>query len=97
MGGNAVRFFRCDGGDDAYESVRLTLDAAWGHPNAGILTCFDPASVAPRDEQRRIVLAVNDEFCQWEPAASMLPQLIASGVVTEITASDYQAAMPQLP
>jgi hypothetical protein len=41
---------------------------------------------------------VNDEFCQYEAAAAMLPQLLASGVVEEIDAATYQAAVqPQLP
>jgi hypothetical protein len=94
-----MRYFRSSS-DEVYEQARLTLDAAWGHPNSATktVTCVDPASVAPRDAQGRIVLAVNDEFCQYEAAAAMLPQLLASGVVEEIDAATYQAAVqPQLP
>jgi hypothetical protein len=90
-----VRFFRCDGGDDVYEQTRLSLDAAWGHPNAGIVTCIDPANVAPRDQKGRILLGVNDEFCGWQPASAMLAQLLASGAVTEITAGQYRDSLPQ--
>ena len=90
-----MKYFRCLAGDKAYEQVRLTLDAAWGHPNAETktVTCFDPATVAPRDAQGRIVLAVNDEFVAYPAAAEMLPQLFASGAVTEITDAEYRAAV----
>ena len=90
-----MRYFRTT---DAtlYESVRLQFDAAWGHPtpDGQTLTCIDPVAVAPRDSQGRILLAVNDEFCQWEPAATMLPQLLASGAVEEITVSEYVPVSP---
>ena len=90
-----MKYFRCLAGDEAYEQVRLTLDAAWGHPNAETktVTCFDPAAVAPRDAQGRIVLAVNDEFVAYPAAAEMLPQLLASGAVEEITEAEYRAAV----
>ena len=94
-----MRYFRCLAGDESYEQVRLTLDAAWGHPNAETktVTCFDPAAVAPRDAQGRIVLAVNDEFVAYPAAAEMLPQLLASGAVEEITEEAYRSALPEAP
>jgi hypothetical protein len=39
------------------------------------------------------VLAVNDEFCTYSVAAELLPQLLASGAVEEITEAQYQAAV----
>jgi hypothetical protein len=91
-----MRCFRT-ANESLYESIRLQLDAAWGHPNAETktITCFDPASVAPRDNAGRLLLAVNDEFATWEPAATLLPQLLASGSVEEITKAEYQAAIEQ--
>lgn len=81
------RYFRTT--DSAtYEQVRLGLDAAWGHIPP--TTCIDPAAVAPRDAQGRILLAVRPEFCEYEAAAAMLPGLLAAGVVEEITAAEYQ-------
>ena len=82
-----------------YESIRLQLDAAWGHPTADgkTVTCFDPAAVAPRDAAGRLLLAVHDEFATWEPAATLLPQLLASGAVEEISEAAYRAALPQVP
>jgi hypothetical protein len=80
-----------------YESIRLQLDAAWGHPtpDGRTVTCFDPAAVAPRDTSGRLLLAVNEEFTTWEPAATLLPQLLASGAVEEITEAAYADALPR--
>lgn len=88
-----MRFFRTPS-DELYEGIRLQLDAAWGHPSPnGTVTCIEPAATAPRDSQNRIVLAVHDEFATWEPAASMLPGLIAQGMVEEIAESQYRDAL----
>lgn len=74
--------------DDAtYEQVRFGLDAAWGHEPP--VTCVDPAAVAPRDAQGRILLAVRPEFVAFDAVASMLPALLASGAVEEITEGEY--------
>ncbi|NBW19436.1 MAG: hypothetical protein EBR82_66825 [Caulobacteraceae bacterium] len=93
-----MRFFRT--ADAAlYESIRSQLDAAWGHPTADgkTVTCFDPAAVAPRDSSGRLLLAVHDEFPTWEPAATLLPQLLASGAVQEIDEQQYRSAFPKVP
>jgi len=84
-----MRFFRAT--EAVYEQARLTLDAAWGH--IAPTTCIDPAAVAPRDSQGRIVLAVNDEFCDYSVAVDLLPQLLASGLVEEIDAATYHAVV----
>jgi hypothetical protein len=84
----AQRFFRTD--DDAlYEQVRLGLDAAWGHQPP--VTCFDPAAIAPRDAQGRILLAVRAEFAEFPAVAEMLPGLLASGAIEEIDQATYDA------
>jgi hypothetical protein len=80
-------FFRI-ADDQLYEQVRLSLDAAWGHEPP--TTCVDPAAVAPRDSQGRILLAVRPEFVAFDAVAAMLPQLLASGAVEEINAAEYQ-------
>jgi dTDP-4-dehydrorhamnose reductase len=91
-----MRYFRCEAGDALYEEVRAALDHAWGHPtpDGQTATCISPAAVAPRDSQGRILLAVNNEFCEFDAAAAMLPQLLASGAVEEIDEATYRAAMP---
>lgn len=90
------RFFRGDAA--TYEQIRATLDAAWELPNdRGTVTCIAPAATAPTDSQGRVMLAVAAEFATWEPAATLLPELLASGAATEITEAQYRAALPQVP
>lgn len=86
-----MRFFKST--DGVYEQARAALDAAWGLPNAsGTATCIEPAATAPRDDSGQLLLAVDDEFCSWEPAATMLPQMLDSGSVIEITLTQYRSA-----
>ena len=94
-----MRYFRCLAGDEAYEQIRLTLDAVWGHPNAETktVTCIDPARAAPRDRQGRIMLATSQAFCEYEAAAQMLPMLINGAVIEEIDAAAYLQELPQIP
>lgn len=90
-----MRYFRT--ADAAlYETIRLQLDAAWGHPtpDGQTVTCFDPVAVAPRDAAGRVLLAVNDEFCAYEAVAAVLPALLASGAIAEITAGQYAPVPP---
>lgn len=78
-----------------YESIRLQLDAAWGH--VAPVTCITPASSAPRDSAERIVLAVNDAFCEYAEVAAILPDLLASGAVDEIDEATYMEAVSVAP
>jgi len=89
-----MRFFRAST-DDVYEAARLQLDAAWGHPTPDgmTITCITPAAECPHDDEGKPVLAVEDEFSTWEPAATMLPQLLASGAVEEIDRDAYTLAV----
>ncbi len=89
------RYFRTSDAN-LYESIRLQLDAAWGHPtpDGKTLTCFDPVAVAPRDAAGRVLLAVRPEFCDYHAVAAVLPGLIASGSVEEIDAAAYQPVLP---
>lgn len=86
------RFFKSDA--TTYEQIRLGLDAAWGHgPGTGTVTCFQPSATAPRDADGLVVLAVRAEFCEYEAVAALLPGLLASGQVAEITEAAYWAAV----
>ena len=87
------RFFRSD--VTTYEAIRQSLDAEWGHsPGTGTDTCFEPAATAPRDTAGRVLLAVLSEFCDYEAVAVLLPALLSSGAVEEITREQYLAALP---
>lgn len=88
-----MRYFRSD--ESTYEQVRTTLDSAWGLPDeaTATVTCMPPATQATRDTRGRCMVAVPDEFCGFSTAAELLPQLLASGVIQEITQADYTATM----
>jgi hypothetical protein len=89
-----MRFFRST--DDVYEQARAALDAAWGLPDSsGTATCIEPAATAPHDAEGRVLLAVDDSFCEFTAAADLLPQLLASGAVVEIDAATYMAAVSE--
>jgi hypothetical protein len=88
----AHRYFAAD--EQTYEQMRATLDAAWGLPNdKATVTCMAPLATAPRHPSGDVVVGVLPEWCEWEPASTLLPQLLASGAVTEITAADYFACL----
>jgi hypothetical protein len=88
-----VRFFRST--DAVYEVIRLQLDAAYGYPNAETktLTSIPPAVDAPHDSPGRVYLAISADYCDYNLPAELLPQLLASGAVEEITEADYLAAI----
>ena len=88
-----TRFFRST--DAVYEAIRSQLDAAYGYPNAETktLTSITPAADAPHDPQGRVYLAIASDYCDYNLPAELLPQLIASGAVEEITAAEYRAAV----
>jgi hypothetical protein len=88
------RYF-CTSDAKLYESIRLQLDTAWGHPTVDgkTLTCIDPVALAPRDIAGQILLAVQDEWCNWTPVVTLLPQLLASGAVQEIDSAAYNLAV----
>lgn len=75
--------------DAVCEQIRATLDAAWGHPDGQTMTCFLPAWRLPHDAEGRPMLAVNREFVEFEAAAALLPDVLASGVVWEIDRATY--------
>lgn len=90
-----MRYFRATAA--IYEQIRATLDAAWGYPNASTKTetAIPPAAELPADEQGRVYLAVSAEYCDYILPSQLLPQLLASGAVEEISEDTYRASIPQ--
>lgn len=86
------RFFRSS--PVVYESMRTQLDAAFGYPDGVTETVWLPVGDALRDAAGRCLLAVHGESCQRPAVATVLPGLLASGAVEEVTEADYRAAMP---
>lgn len=95
MGVDAVtRYFRST--PAVYADICSQLDAAYGYPNADTRTerTLPLASDLPADGQGRIYLAVDAVYCEFILPSELLPSLIASGAVSEITEAEYQAALP---
>lgn len=76
--------------DAVCEQIRATLDAAWGHPDGQTITCFMPAALLPHDAEGRPMLVVDAPFVEYEAVAAMLPDLLASGAVWEITREQFR-------
>jgi hypothetical protein len=89
-----MRYFRST--PAIYASICAQLDAAYGYPNAATKTerTLPLAADLPSDGQGRVYLAVDAAYCDFILPGQMLPELLASGAVTEITAAQYEAVLP---
>jgi hypothetical protein len=89
-----MRYFRST--PAVYADICSQLDAAYGYPNAETKTQRTLPLVAdlPADGQGRVYLAVSSEYCEYNLPSEMLPQLIAAGLVEEITDAQYAAVLP---
>jgi hypothetical protein len=92
-----MRHFRSSAA--VYASICVQLDAAYGYPNSETKTqrTLPLAESLPTDAQGRVYLAISAEYCDYILPSQVLPELIASGVVEEIDAATYRAALPQPP
>jgi hypothetical protein len=80
-----------------YESMRLQIDAAWRYPTPHTDTSIPPADQQHKAADGDCIMGVKAEWTTWEPVATLLPQMLAAGLVAEISAAEYWAAMPQPP
>lgn len=89
-----TRFFRST--DAVLLAVNADLDAAYGYPNAETRTAttLPPPADCPHDSQGRVYLAVDDAYCEFVLPSQVIPQLIESGMVEEITEQQYAAVVP---
>jgi hypothetical protein len=80
-----------------YVDICRQLDAAYGYPNAETKTerALPLATDLPSDSQGRVYLAISANYCDFILPSQMLPALLATGDVEEITAAEYQAAIEQ--
>lgn len=88
------RFFRAD--PAVYESVRLSLNAAWGLPAEGQETCIPIVSLVTKQDGRAY-FAARLEWCNLDAVVASLPGLLASGAVEEIDEATYRASLPTDP
>jgi hypothetical protein len=91
-----MRYFRAT--PVIYADIGSQLDAAYGYPNAETKTLrtLSPVADLPADGQGRVYLAVSAAYCDYNLPSELLPQLIAAGLVEEITAEQYAAVLPNV-
>ena len=87
-----MRYFRS--APAVYADICAQLDAAYGYPNAATKTERTLPLSLPADNQGRVYLAVSAAYCDYNLPSELLPQLIAAGLVEEITAAEYAAVLP---
>jgi hypothetical protein len=88
-----MRYFRS--APAVYLFICQQLDAAYEYPNTATKTerALPVVGDLPADDQGRVYLAIAAEYCKYELPSRMLPQLISSGSIEEITAADYRSAV----
>jgi hypothetical protein len=91
-----MRYFRST--PAVYTGICSQLNAAYGYPNAETKTeqALPLVSDLPADAQGRVYLAISAAYCDYILPSEMLPELLASGAVEEVTAAVYQAVLPTL-
>lgn len=89
-----MRYFRST--PAVYASICAQLDAAYGYPNAETKTAraLPLVETLPTDAQGLVYLAISAEYCDYILPSQMLPELLASGAVEEVTAAQYSAVLP---
>lgn len=92
-----MRYFRANVA--VYESIGSQLDAAYGYPNAETKTlrALPLANELPTDQDGMVYLAISSEYCDYILPSKLLPQLLASGAVEEITEEAYRSILPESP
>ena len=91
----STRYFSA--AEEAYQYVASQLDEAYGYPNEATRTqrALPPFADLPQYGGRGY-LAIDAAYCEFNLPSQMLPQLLASGQVDEITERDYlSVAVPQ--
>ena len=86
-----MRYFRST--PAVYADICAQLDAAYGYPNAETKTERTLPLSLPADNQGRVYLAISADYCDYNLPSEMLPQLLATGLVEEITAAQYAAVL----
>ena len=89
-----IRYFRS--AVAIYVSVCAQLDNSYGYPNEQTKTqrTLPPTSELPTDNGGRVYLSVNSEYCEFVLPSQILPGLIASGAVEELTEQQWREMFP---
>ena len=91
-----MRYFRST--PAVYQQIGAQLDDAYGYPNAETKTLRTLPLVedVPTDNQGRVYLAMQSDYCDYDLPSQILPELIASGAVEEITEAEFRAVLPPM-
>jgi hypothetical protein len=91
-----MRYFRST--PAVYADICAHLDAAYGYPNEATKTqrALPLAADLPNDGEGRLYLCISAAYCDYNLPSELLPQLIAAGLVEEITAAQYAAVLPNV-
>jgi hypothetical protein len=89
-----MKYFRSTAA--VYVAICQQLDAAYGYPNEATKTLrsLPPPEDLPTDEQGRVYLAIDAYYCDFILPSQLLPDLLTSGAVEEITTQQYDAVLP---
>lgn len=72
-----------------YEALRTKLDGMLGYPTATAASIFQTALQAPRDNLRRVILALDTDLPHYSTVSAELTPLLANLSVKEVTESEY--------
>mgnify|MGYP001548405933 FL=1 len=89
-----IRYFRAM--PAVYADICAQLDAAYGYPNPATKTqrTLPVVDKLPADAAGRVYLRVSAAYCEFVLPRELLPQLMAAGLVEELTAEQYAAVLP---
>jgi hypothetical protein len=89
-----TRYFRST--PAVYADICAQLDAAYGYPNEATKTLRTLPLTAElmADLQGRVYLEIPAAYCDYILPGQMLPELLASGAVEEVTQAEYAALLP---
>lgn len=79
-----------------YVGICQQLDAAYRYPNAATKTerTLPLVQDLPVDESGLVYLAISAEYCDYILPGEMLPGLLKSGAVQEVTQEQYDEVLP---
>lgn len=89
-----MRYFRST--PAVYAAICAQLDAAYSYPDAATKTdrALPLVQALPVDAQGRVYLGLEPELCDYILPSEMLPELLASGAVEEVSEAAYRAVTP---
>ena len=91
-----MRYFRAT--PAVYADICAQLDAAYGYPNEATKTLrtLPLAADLPTDAEGLVYLMISAEYCDFILPGQLLPELLASGSVEEVTKAEHESLVPAI-